>query len=151
MRSLHSSSPDLNIRAVSNGYVVEARDTANGGLTRSDSSTYVFSGPNAETALGLFVANHFKAGRHVAEKRAAVENDVAIPGGLPSNLPPLPAGFSRWAYRGMGWRTAEAPDAWAATYEDSSDWMLTNNLDKSELEKRAPAGDPEAFYLEAVK
>jgi hypothetical protein len=65
--------------------------------------------------------------------------EVAMPEGLPP-LPPVPEGFDRWEYRGMGWESGRV-----------SRIAYVGRFGKWLVENAKADGGPELHYIEAVK
>jgi hypothetical protein len=64
------------------------------------------------------------------------------PAGLPP-LPPVPEGYDRWVYRGMGW-SSDKPVYYGHARRGDTDWGDTSLIGRS-------GGCDKLHYIEAVK
>ena len=82
--------------------------------------------------------SHFSAGYHHIE---AVKDESVAPDGLPP-YPPVPEGYTRWVYRGKGWKT-DRRVCFAATTSPYIEWVVYKN--------GCTVGYESTHYIEAVK
>lgn len=67
-----------------------------------------------------------------------------LPKGLPP-LPPVPAGYCRWKYMGMGWDSCgPVQHPWAGTYDSGEHWQVWSG-------ERGTASNFQTHYIVAVR
>lgn len=69
-------------------------------------------------------------------------SELQLPPGLPP-LPPVPEGYHRWVYRGMGWKKEQVMYA----------YVLGSNMDKwrGNYFRQSTSGLEDCHYIEAIK
>ena len=140
-----------------NGSFVTGPDSAaNGGVTEAPTSTRpqlsFTSRDEAVDALvrRVFGAEPVYADQSVANKPVAVStlesHACGVPLGLPP-LPPVPEGYDRWEYRGLGWES-DGEVVYGCAEPGDKDWGESDvDWDKP----HESAGISDFHYIEAIK